>query len=149
MSYCSPSDLARLMPEAELAQLAGDAPGLVFSHPDVQANLQAAIDAAGQEVDAYLAAAGLLPLATVPGLVGVLASKLAVVGLYRRRRLIELPEVWAKEQASVQRLLERIAAGQLRLVEQAATEAMPLPEQGVAVNAPGRVFGADTWEKFR
>lgn len=150
MGYSTAADLKKLLPEAELLQLAddtGQASGL--DDPVVAAVLAEAIDQADREIDAYVAAAQTVPLDPVPPLIANLSVKIAVHVLFLRRSHMDEPEQWADEYKRCLKLLEKIAEGKLLLGAPEQGEcADPDTTGGIAVTTPDKMFGPDTWEKF-
>lgn len=108
--YCTQADIAAKLPEATLIELTDDAAaGTVDSTV-----LDAAIDDAGEEIDAYLALKYSLPLAATPALVRKMAVDLVICDLYGRREM-EPPKAIADRCTSARRHLEQLAKGTLLL----------------------------------
>lgn len=108
--YASLDDLKKKLNEDELIRLTDDN-GLDIID---EATVNAAIEAAGVEIDSYLGERYSLPLSPVPGLIPHLAKDIAVYNLYARNH--EGPtEHWQKRYDNAIKLLERIATGDVSL----------------------------------
>lgn len=111
MPYCTQADIQKRLPEQRLIDLTDDAgTGAVDT-----AVVDAAINDAGEEIDAYLSMRYALPFATVPAIVVRLAADLAVCNLYARRDHVELPKQWDSRCTASRKLLEQLAKGGLSL----------------------------------
>jgi len=134
--YCTLDDLKKLIPAQDLIQLTDDH---VPPSAIITANVDKAIADAGELIDGYLRDRYTLPLSPMPGLIGTLASHIAVYGLYGRRPAINPPESVAERYKSAIKLLERIQEGKITLGTGAATT----PESSasaVSMSSADRVF---------
>lgn len=98
-----------------------------------RATMVAALADAQSLVDAHIAARYTVPLATVPALVEVWVGDLARARLYTR----DMPEGVKRAADSAQRMLERVAAGQLPLAGVAPDAATAASSSPVMI-APGK-----------
>ncbi len=108
--YSSIADLKKLMPEAQLMELADDG----VDSPSPQEVMNEAIEQADREIDGYLNAVLPVPMDPVPPLVANISAKIAVWNLYRRRTHLD-PGSWGEEYPRQLRLLEKIAEGKISL----------------------------------
>lgn len=145
--YSTPSDLAKLIDERTLLQLADDSGLAGLDDERVQAVLAEAIEQADREIDSYVCMALPVPLFPVPDLVANLSAKIAAYNLFRRRPHLELGE-WGKEYDRCLRLLERIAQRKVVLESPDAEPAQAEPDSGVSVSAPAAHFGGRLWEEY-
>lgn len=104
MAYCTETDLLKLIPLAELAELTAEA----GDTPDSQVVAEAINRAAG-EIDAYLGSRYTLPLSPVPDQVKGLAVDLALYHLYARRSVV--PPVRRQRYEAAVNFLRQMAAG--------------------------------------
>lgn len=111
MAYCTEGDISKRLPETILIELTDD-DGVDVVNLDV---VDAAIADADEEVDAFLSMHYTLPFDTTPALVKRMSADLAVCNLYARRDHLELPKQWADRCGATRRMLEKMAAGKLRL----------------------------------
>lgn len=145
--YSTVADLLKVLPESEALQLADDASAGAVDDPAVAAVLVESIAMADSEIDTYVGAVKSVPLDPVPAIIANLSTKLAAHNLYLRRSGVEEPEVWQRETARCQRLLESIASGKIVL---GASEGVTAEPDGsdVLVSAPDRIFTRDKWSTF-
>jgi phage gp36-like protein len=134
--YATLDDLKKKLSDDELLRLTDDQDLDVID----EAIVNAAIEAAGVEVDSYLGERYSLPLNPVPGIVSKIAQDIAVYNLYARNH--EGPtEHWEKRYLNAIKLLDRIAEGQVTL---GATD----PDSGESelpkIDSSGRVFSRDS-----
>jgi phage gp36-like protein len=85
MSYCSPTDLAKVKTTAELLQVADLALTGDIANAGVQAVLQAACDQASNLIDGLISPQYPLPLADVPPTLVSICVRLALYYLYLGR----------------------------------------------------------------
>jgi phage gp36-like protein len=145
MAYCTQSDIEKRLPEQTLIDLTDD-DGDNEVATDV---VDAAIEDAGEEIDAYIGLRHALPLSAPPAIVGRWAVVLAVCHLYARRDHLELPSQWAGQLAAVRRQLEAVAKGSLSLGA-GDPDGTPSPAGTVQMSAsnPSRVFRRADLEGF-
>lgn len=129
MAYATPQDLLERFGAAEVAQLSGRTSGGVAD----TAMLARALADAQAEIDSHLAVRYLLPLATVPPLLVMLAADLARYHLWRQ----DASELVTERYKAAVATLKRLASGAMLLDGAAASQ----PAQvGAAVTlvAPAR-----------
>jgi phage gp36-like protein len=142
MAYCSQSDIEKLLPPRELAELTADSGDL----PDI-AVIAACITKAEAEIDAYLGQRYEVPLAVLPAAVASWAVDVAIYHLYSRRSAV--PAVREERYRRVLAFLREVAAGTAVL----GSEGAELPrrrESGAPaeVAAAPRVFHRDGLRDF-
>lgn len=114
MAYCTLADLRLRLPESRLVELTDD------THPNAEGEVQVAvvdraIESAGDLIDSYLGQRFSLPLVQVPKIVRQIAEDLAICFLYDRATEMSPPEGMTARRAASEKLLEKIAAGELSL----------------------------------
>lgn len=141
MPYCTLSDLTARLPETSLIQLTDE---LGLGMVDT-AKTTAAIERAGQEIDAWCGGRYQVPFAAPPAILTALAAELAIYYLYGRTQ-DEIPEAWKDAHKNALALLRAIAEGKVSLGE--APQATAPATAGVKVSAPGRVIDRDRLGNF-
>ena len=111
MAYCALSDIEHQLPEDDLVALTDDA-GSDEVDTDV---VDRAIADADEEIDAYLALRYSLPFSTTPELIRKFSVDLAICNLYARRAHLNIPETRKDKCSRARRMLEKIAAGGMRI----------------------------------
>lgn len=137
--YATLDDLKKKLSEDELIRLTDDA-GLETIDEDI---VNAAIEAAGVEVDSYIGERTSLPLGTVPGIIPHLVKDIAVYNLYARNH--EGPtEHWQQRYGNAIELLVKIAAGEVSLGSDDPDSA----GDDAQISVPDRVFTRDSMKGF-
>lgn len=136
MNYTSQVQLETRISKAELIRLTDEADtGSVDT-----AKIDAAIEAAGAEIDSYIGSRYALPLATVPGVVGSMACDIAIYILYALDESGSIPESRQKRYDAVLTLLTEIESGSRSLGLASGTESTG---DAVVMSSDGRVFSRD------
>jgi phage gp36-like protein len=111
MGYCILSDLETLLPATMLINLSNDTAGAVAVN---QTNVDACIDQADREIDAYLLLANhSVPMSPVPPLIENLSAKMTIWNLHLRKYFDS--KIWSETYKGCLRTLERIAEGKLTI----------------------------------
>jgi len=136
MAYCSEDDLLMMIPQSELGELtaeSGEVPDSLI--------ITDAISKADSEIDSYLGARYVVPLAAPPAQVKALAVDLAIYHLYSRRSVV--PMVRQQKYEAAVAFLKQAAAGQILIVGPQGE--MPTVAKEIAeVTGATRVFTRDT-----
>lgn len=138
--YCTLADIKELIPEEIIIQLTDDEDAGVVN----QARVDAAIEQADAEIDAYCGTRFSVPFTEVPDLIKKISVDIAIYNLYSRR-VEEIPDTRSQRYKNAIRQLEGIAAGTVSIGE----DPEPSPHsQGDAEtkNTGDRIF---TREKMR
>lgn len=136
MSYTTQAQIETRISKAELIRLTDeDDTGTVDA-----AKIEAAIEAAGAEIDSYLGSRYALPLAETPGVIGSLACDIAIYTLYALDEAGSVPETRQKRYDSAVKLLAEIETGDRTLGRPAAQEATG---EAVVLTSDGRIFSRD------
>jgi len=109
MAYCSEDDLLMMIPQSELGELtaeSGEVPDSLI--------ITDAISKADSEIDSYLGARYVVPLAAPPAQVKALAVDLAIYHLYSRRSVV--PMVRQQKYDAAVAFLKQAAAGRILIV---------------------------------
>ena len=110
MAYCTAADIYKILPVAQVIRLTDDdATGAVDTD-----RLAEAIDAAAEEIDAWIGQRCKLPLTTSAPILGKLNADMAVYNLYGRYSE-QIPETRADRYKAAVRVLEKIAEGKISL----------------------------------
>lgn len=142
MGYCTLDDLKNDIPEAELIQLTDDADAGVVDETKVAD----AIADADSEIDGYLRNRYDLPLSPVPRILKKLSVGIALYYLFHRRQIQN--EVIKERYDNAVKLLDRIAKGQVQLVE---TDGDAVVDEGgpqASKAESDRVFDDDSMANF-
>lgn len=136
MTYATQQNMLDRFGETEIAQLTDI--GEVAQGGIVSEVLNRALDDADAEINGYLAARYVLPLASTPQLLVGMATDIARYRLYRD----QVTETVEKRYKAAVKILENIAAGKISLgLDAAATPAQV--SDGVQFGTSTRVFGRD------
>ena len=131
MPYCTQSDIEKLIPSLELAELTTE----TGSTPDA-ATVTEAIAKADAEIDSYLGAVFTLPLSITPARVKSLSEDIAIYYLYVRRSTV--PEARQKAYDDAIAFLKLVAAGKATLPSTSIS-----PGQGVQIESAAPIFDRD------
>lgn len=145
MPYCTLADIQATVPSNDLIQLTDDQSPPVAV---VTANVDRAINDAGELIDGYLRGRYVLPLTPVPGLINTLAADIAIYRLYARRIKLTPPDGVSSRYKDAMRILEQIQAGKSSLGSEAITGAITPEASGPKFSAPDRVFTAETLKDY-
>ena len=104
MAYCVQADIAKLIPEQELAELTTES----GSTPDADVVTEA-IAKADAEIDAYCGARYTVPFTTVPDIVASLSVDMAIYHLYSRRS--HVPEIRRQKYDDALKFLRDVSKG--------------------------------------
>jgi phage gp36-like protein len=116
MSYATQADLEKLIAPATLVQLADD------DHDGVAdaGVIAEALEAADDQVNAYVGARYQVPFATTPGVINKVAVDLALYHLYTRRASEAVPEVRQTRYDAALKFLREVLEGKVSLGVQPA-----------------------------
>jgi phage gp36-like protein len=142
MSYCDIGDLKNDISEAELIQLTDDDDAGVVDETVVAD----AIADADSEIDAYLRARYDLPLDTAPRILKKLSVGITLYYLFHRRQIAN--EVIKERYDNAVKLLDRIAKGQVQLVEADGDAVTDEGGPQASKTEGDRIFSDDTMENF-
>jgi phage gp36-like protein len=131
MPYCTPSDIEKLIPSLELAELTTES----GSTPDA-ATVTEAIAKADAEIDSYLWAVFTLPLSSTPARVKSLSEDIAIYYLYVRRSTV--PEARQKAYDDAIAFLKLVAAGKASIPSTSIS-----PSHGVQFESADSIFDRD------
>jgi phage gp36-like protein len=145
MSYCTQSDLLKIIPEQDLVQLTDDTVPAAEINDD---NVDKAISDAGELIDGYLRDRYSLPLAPVPGLIGTLAADIAVYRLYARRAKLDVPEGVTERYKGAIKLLEQIQKGAIALGAGSVATPESDSSESVSFTSQDRIFTRNTMKGF-
>jgi phage gp36-like protein len=127
--YCTLEDLLRLQPEKILLQNADDdnAGEFVLVPPNgAYRNIVSHVENADAVIDSYLSGRYAVPLADpVPPIVRQISANLALVGLYGRRRELDVPEGLAARSKRYMQLLKDIKSELAGIPELAGNKKSP------------------------
>jgi len=143
MSYCVQADIEKLLPSADLVQLADDDEDGTAD----AAVIAEAIATVDGDIDAYLQERYELPLSSTPEVVKNISVDLAIYYLYSRRS-IDDPVRTARHNSAMKKLRD-IADGKISL-----GLSTPESEQGGSIQSSttntdiDRVYDSDTLENF-
>jgi len=142
MAYCSQSDIEKLLPVRELAELTTESGDV----PDAEV-ISACIAKADAEIDAYLGKRYQVPLAAAPAQVVSLAVDLAIYHLYSRRSVV--PAIREQNYRQALTFLREVAAGGAVIWSEDG-EAPRRQEDGptVVLTSEARVFQRETLLDF-
>ena len=140
MTYCTLADLIDRAGEAEMLQVADrDLDGIADTSV-----IEAAITAAGDQIDAYLAARFALPLDPVPAIVGGWAVSIARYLLHRDGA----PDHVVRDQRDALAALRDAAAGRLSLPSATGVAPAPVSAGGIGVATDETMFTAERMGGF-
>jgi phage gp36-like protein len=131
MSYCTQSDIEKLIPTLELAELTTES----GSSPDA-ATVTEAIAKADAEIDSYLRAFFTVPLSPTSARVKSLSEDIAIYYLYMRRSTIPEPRQKAYDNAIA--FLKLVAAGKASIPSTSVTAS-----SGVQIESAAAIFERD------
>jgi phage gp36-like protein len=131
MAYCTQTDVQKLIPTQELAELTTETGNI----PDASV-VSEAIAKADAEIDSYLGVIYTVPLGSPPVRIRALSEDISIYYLYLRRSTV--PEARQKAYDDAIAFLKLIAAGQVSLP--AATSPT---SQGVQLTSAASVFDRD------
>jgi len=141
MSYCVQADIEKLLPAADLIQLADDDEDGTAD----AAVIAEAIATADGDIDGYLQERYTLPLSSTPEIVKNISVDLSIYNLYSRRD-IDNPVRTARNTAALKKLTD-IAKGVISL-----GLTTPESETGGSIQSTtedtDRIFDSDTMENF-
>jgi phage gp36-like protein len=141
MTYCTYEDLCAVLPEPRLIELTDD-------ENTGQVNMDrigAAIAAADDEINGYLAGRYDVPLAPVPGLIKNLAREIALFNLYSRTH-DDVPKIRQGRHDHAVSVLTKLAAGAIAL---GVTEPPPaVNADTLKVSSGDRLFSDAELAKF-
>ncbi len=138
MPYCTQEDIAKLLPPADLAQLAAES----GDTPDAEVVAEA-IAAADAEIDSYLAVRYLLPLAApVPARVRALSVALAIWKLYQRRGLSKPARRQAYEDGV--NFLKGVALGRVVIEGASGLEPAGAAQDVTEISSQDRIFSRES-----
>lgn len=147
--YCTLDDLKKQLPEVKLLDIASDdeAPGEIH-----QPYVDAAIEAAGAEIDAYAANQYSVPFAPVPKIIAKLAVDISIYHLFTRRGFSiddESPDkIVLQRYKDAVKFLENLAKGVVSVgVAGAGGNAVLSPDLAVIQNPP-RIFKRSTMSGY-
>ena len=143
MSYCTLTDLEKLIPEAIIIQLTDDENlGAVNT-----SRVSEAIAQAGAEIDFYCGGRVTVPFATAPDIIKKMSVDLAIYNLYSRR-VEEIPATRADRYKNAIRQLEGIASGKTSI--EALTKSTDSENEGANTNLTfeDRIFTKDKLSGF-
>ena len=130
MAYCSQTDIQKLIPTQELAELTTES----GSTPDA-AVVSEAIAKADAEIDSYLGIIYAVPLSVPPARIKALSEDISIYYLYMRRSAIPEPRQKAYDDAIA--FLRLLAVGKVSL------PAVSVSTQGVQIESAAPVFNRD------
>ena len=133
MPYCTQTDIEKLIPVEELAEVTAE----TGETPDA-AIIAEAILKADAEIDSYLGVRYCLPLASAPDRVKSLSVDMAIYHLYSRRSVA--PEVRQKKYEEALDFLREVAKGKAIIVGAAGVEAPSTSADVVEISSAERVF---------
>lgn len=133
MPYCTQSDLLKLIPEKELAQLTAE----TGDTPDAAVVAEAIAKADG-EINGFMGRRYQTPLSPVPDLVRSLSVDMAIYHLHSRRSLA--PEVRRQKYEDAVKFLKAVSLGQAVVDGAAGVEAPAVQQEVTEINSQTRVF---------
>lgn len=141
MAYTTQAKIATLIRDDELLRLTDE-----DGSGEVEATVvDAAIEAADLEIDAYLGERFSLPLSPVPSILSILSAKMAVYNLYLNAAEGP-PEQWKNEHENALKLLAKVAKGELSLgVSDPDAAGAGTP---VEIASSDRIFSRDKMKGF-
>ncbi|MBG6242922.1 MAG: DUF1320 domain-containing protein [Candidatus Symbiopectobacterium sp. Dall1.0] len=144
MDYCTPDDVAAVIPRQTLIELTQDGVSMAIGQalPEVvnEAVVSEAIRYAVELIDAHLRGRYTLPLTQVPTVLKDLALNLVCHALYRRRPEGDLPDAVKESTRATEKTLVALRDGKLTLGIQATQRDMPEPGE-YRVRSRERQFG--------
>ncbi|MGE4545836.1 MAG: gp436 family protein [Pedobacter sp.] len=141
--YCGINDILERIPNEILIQLTDDAN---LGAVDL-ANVNAAIDRADSEIDAWCGGRYRVPFAQALSIIAELSADMAAYHLYSRRQEI-IPEARAMRYKDNVALLKEIAKGTVKLPGAAGAETTVETDGGMLTSTSPRLFGSDTLDQF-
>lgn len=143
MDYCTPDDVAAVIPRQTLIELTQDGVSMAIGQalPELvnEAVVSEAIRYAVELIDAHLRERYTLTLTQVPTVLKDFALNLVCHALYRRRPEGDLPEAVKESYCATEKTLVALRDGKLTLGIQATQRDMPEP--GECVRSRERQFG--------
>ncbi len=139
--YCEQADILERIPEDVVIQLTDDDDLGVIDADKVAA----AIERAGQEVDAWCGGRYSVPFASPPAIVVGVSIDMAIYYLYGRT-MEEIPEARKDAYKNAVKLLEKVADGKVLLG--AAAAPAPATNSGASFSGNTRVFSRDTLKEM-
>ncbi|HGJ5884254.1 gp436 family protein [Arsenophonus sp.] len=144
MDYCTPDDVAAVIPRQTLIELTQDGVSMAIGQalPEVvnETVVSEAIRYAVELIDAHLRGRYTLPLTQVPTVLKDLALNLVCHALYRRRPEGDLPDAVKESYRATEKTLVALRDGKLTLGIQATQKDMPEPGE-CRVRSRERQFG--------
>ena len=131
MTYCTQSDIEKLIPIQELAELTTE----TGSTPDA-AVMAEAIAKADAEIDSYLGVINSVPLSAIPARVKGLSEEISIYYLYMRRSAI--PEARQKAYDDGIAFLQLVASGKASLPSASGSSS-----QGMQLSSADAIFSRD------
>jgi phage gp36-like protein len=145
MSYCTISDIYKVLPQDTVMRLTDDeSTGAVD-----EAKVTEAIESGAEEIDSYLGSRYDLPLSSTPPVLGRLNADIAAYNLYARVKE-DIPATRQTRYDNAIKFLQKVADGKLTL----GIQPPPDPpesgdyEKGSQVEARTKVFDATTMNKY-
>jgi phage gp36-like protein len=142
VAYCTLDDIKNDIPEAELIQLTDDDNAGVVD----EAKVTDAIADADSEIDTYLRGRYPLPLDPAPRILKKLSIGIALYYLFHRRQIAN--DVIKERYENAVKLLDRIAKGQVHLVEADGDAVTDEGGPQASKDEDDRVFSDDTLENY-
>ena len=133
MAYCTQSDIEKLIPTQELAELTTES----GSTPDA-AVVTEAIAKADAEIDSYLGSIFSLPLSGTPARLKGLSEDIAIYSLYVRRSTV--PEARKKAYDDAIAFLRLVVEGKAIITDSGGTVAA---NAGVQIESADSIFDRD------
>jgi phage gp36-like protein len=142
MSYATPQDIINRYSSQDLVQLTNEDPAASAVNATV---LQQALDDASAEIDGYLGARFVLPLADPPSVLARLACDIAMYRVQSLRPIHDLADARKRYDDAIA-MLTRVAAGELTLGIAADGRE---PASGVEpADGPARTFSRKSMKGF-
>jgi len=141
MAYCSQTDIEKLIPVEELAELTAESGETPDS--DIVSECIALADA---EIDSYLAVRYTLPLSATPARIKALSADMAIYHLYSRRD--HFPEVRRQKYEDAVAFLKAVAKGQAEIIGADGIEITSGAATIVEISSSTRIFSRDTLEGY-
>jgi phage gp36-like protein len=142
MSYATPQDIINRYSSEDLVQLTNEDPAATAINAAV---LQQALDDASAEIDSYLGARFVLPLADPPSVLARLACDIAMYRVQSLRPIHDLADARKRYDDAIA-MLTRVAAGELTLgIAADGREPASSAEQA---EGPARTFSRKSMKGF-
>lgn len=133
MAYCTQTDIEKMLPTRELAEITTESGTSV----DLEI-IAAAISKADTEIDSYLAVRYVLPFGAIPARVRSLSVDMAIYYLYSRRSTV--PEVREQNYQQAVLFLRAAAEGKTAILDCGSSETLETERQTVSFSSADRVF---------